>query len=142
MTLSIPGTGLCHCAALRKAARTVTQHYDGHLEPVGLRISQYSMLLAVARKPGLSVNDLAAALVLDRTTTGRNIKPLERAGLLEIEVSRSDARSRTVHLTKKGREVVRKAVPLWERAQADLEGDYGMQAVKAIRDALIVLKDA
>ncbi|MGA9947175.1 MAG: MarR family winged helix-turn-helix transcriptional regulator, partial [Xanthobacteraceae bacterium] len=68
----------CNCLALRQAARHVTQIYDQVLAPSGLRATQYSILARLQRKGPMTNNALAAELVMDRTTLGRNILPLER----------------------------------------------------------------
>ena len=65
----------CNCLALRQAARHVTQFYDQCLAPAGLRSTQYSILSRLARSGPMTINLLAADLVMDRTTLGRNIRP-------------------------------------------------------------------
>lgn len=65
----------CHCNALRQGARQVTQFYDRHLAPSGLRISQYALLKGLARLGPISINGLADAMVMDRTTLGRGLRP-------------------------------------------------------------------
>jgi len=66
----------CNCLALRQAARHVSQFYDQFLAGCGLRGTQYSILARLQRRGPMSINALAAALVMDRTTLGRNILPL------------------------------------------------------------------
>ena len=53
---------LCHCNAIRQGARQVTQFYDRHLAPAGLRTSQYSMLVGLARLGPISINGFADAM--------------------------------------------------------------------------------
>ena len=74
----------CNCLALRQAARHVSQIYDAHLALVGLRTTQYSILAKLKRLGPLSINALANSMVMDRTTLGRAIRPLERDKLLAI----------------------------------------------------------
>src|SRR5271166_4675541 len=92
----------CICLAVRQAARHVTQSYDQFLAPAGLRTTQFSVLAKLKRKGPMTINALAAELVMDRTTLGRNILPLERDGLISIEPLESDRRSKALHLTKAG----------------------------------------
>ena len=77
----------CTCLAVRQAARRITQFYDQHLAPVGLRTTQFSILSRLRRKGPMAINALAADMVMDRTTLGRNILPLERDGLIRIDRS-------------------------------------------------------
>jgi DNA-binding MarR family transcriptional regulator len=106
----------CVCFNLRKAARITAQVYDQHLAPVGLKNTQFSLLNVVATLGPLSITDLAGQLVMDRTTLTRNLKPVERDGLIEV-VAGEDARTRHVQITTKGRKTLNKALPLWEDAQ-------------------------
>src|SRR6202790_5420603 len=75
----------CNCFAVRQAARHVTQFYDQFLAPTGLRTSQFSILARLKRLGPMTINTLAAELVMDRTTLGRNILPLERDHLVVIQ---------------------------------------------------------
>src|SRR4029079_9714291 len=84
----------CTCLAVRQAARHVTQFYDQLLAPSGLRTTQFSILAKLRRLGPITINALPAKLVMDRTTLGRNILPLEREGLIVIVPSSSDRRSK------------------------------------------------
>src|SRR3954447_4935417 len=66
----------CNCFALRQAARRVTQIYERHLGAVGLTAAQFTILAKLARKPRLPMADLADAMVMERTTLVRAMKPL------------------------------------------------------------------
>lgn len=107
----------CACFNLRKATRVITQLYDEALRPTGLRATQFSLLVAVKMFGQITVTRLAKMGVMDRTTLTRNLKPLEKQGLIKIE-SGEDKRKRIVTLTPKGTETLAKALPLWEKAQA------------------------
>jgi len=80
------GAPECNCLAIRQAARHVSQFYDQVFAPIGLRATQYAILTRLRRDGPMAINALAAALVMDRTTLGRNILPLERDGLIEIAI--------------------------------------------------------
>ena len=89
----------CMCLAVRQAARHVTQAYDHFLAPAGLRTTQFSILAKLKRKGPMTINALAADMVMDRTTLGRNILPLERDGLIAIEPIATDRRSKELRPT-------------------------------------------
>ena len=72
----------CNCLAVRQAARHITQFYDQFLAASGLRTTQFSILAKLRRLGPMTINALAADMVMDRTTLGRNILPLERDGLI------------------------------------------------------------
>jgi DNA-binding MarR family transcriptional regulator len=75
----------CNCLAVRQAARHITQFYDQFLAASWLRTTQFSILAKLRRLGPMTINVLAADLVMDRTTLGRNILPLERDGLIAVE---------------------------------------------------------
>lgn len=123
----------CNCLALRQAARHVTQIYDRFLAASGLRATQYSILARLNRNGSMTINALAAALGMDRTTLGRNIRPLIRDGLVAVIRGSADRRSRELRLTRRGRARVRAAYKEWKGAQARFESTFGVARAKALR---------
>src|SRR5580700_9060485 len=99
---SILATADCNCLVVRQAARCITQFCDRYLAEAGLRTTQYGILVKLKRHAPMSINALAAELVMDRTTLGRNVQPLERDGLIAIEPDPQDRRSRVPRLTRTG----------------------------------------
>jgi len=107
----------CTCFNLRKAARAITQHYDEALKPSGLRATQFSILGVLARMTPAPLNRLSDALVMDRTTLTRNLRPLVAKGLIVIAADEDDRRRRSVGLTGKGAKALNQALPLWRSVQ-------------------------
>jgi DNA-binding MarR family transcriptional regulator len=134
-TAEIPEVLACNCLAIRQAARQITQLYEGHLAAIGLTASQYSILAKLSRLGPLSINVLAAEMVMDRTTTGRAVQPLERDRLVAIEAGR-DARTKLVRLTPAGAKRFKAAVAHWREAQQEFERAYGAEESAALRAAL------
>lgn len=116
----------CGCFNLRKASRAVTQYFDHCLEPAGIRATQFTLLVSMAAVSARTLTEMASTLVMDRTTLTRNLKPLEKLGLIETIAPR-DKRSKAYALTEKGREVLIKGVPLWELAQNKLVHGLGQE---------------
>src|SRR2546423_5439587 len=102
---------LCMCASVRRAARVLTKLYDASLAPSGIGIAQFDLLATIGTAEGANRTELASALAMDRTTLVRNLKVLERDGLIE-PAEGDDRRSRAVRLTEKGRTAFRRAEPL------------------------------
>ena len=126
----------CTCLAVRQAARRVTQFYDRFLAPMGLRTTQFSILAKLRRLGETTINELAAEMVMDRTTLGRNILPLEREGLISIEPGRTDRRSKTVKLTAEGRKRLDEARERWRAAQAGFAHAFGEERAVLLRSLL------
>ena len=127
---------VCNCLALRQATRLVTQFYDQHLAASGLRGTQYSILARLDRLGPMTINALAAELVMDRTTLGRNILPLERDGLIRVEPNSADARSRDLALTAKGVKRLRGARAGWIKAQNGFDAAFGGKNAAELRALL------
>jgi len=109
----------CACLKVRTAARAVTRFYDDALRPVGLRATQLSVLVAVAFGEAVSIASLSRLLGMDRSTLTRNLRPLELKGLVVLGPE-AHHRSRTLSITSKGKELVRQALPIWEKTQDQL----------------------
>jgi DNA-binding MarR family transcriptional regulator len=130
----------CNCFAVRSAARHVTQFYDQFLVPSGLRTTQFSILARLKRLGPQTINALAGEMVMDRTTLGRNILPLERDGLIRVEATASDRRAKELHLTKAGEKRLQAARKGWAAAQARFETTFGPQRAAELRRMLGVLR--
>jgi DNA-binding MarR family transcriptional regulator len=126
-TDTLPMPEECNCLAARQAARHITQLYDQFLMPVGLRTTQFSILARLERLGPLTINALAAELVMDRTTMGRTIQPLVRQRLIAIVRGKPDRRCKELHLTELGAERLREAVKYWIRAQNRFAEIFGAE---------------
>jgi len=126
----------CNCLAIRQAARHVTQFYDQLFAPVGLRATQYAILSRLKRDGPMTINALAGALVMDRTTLGRNILPLQRDGLIEVVASPADRRRRELRLTAKGTEKQRQGSERWAVAQQRFDDVFGGDRAAELRGLL------
>jgi DNA-binding MarR family transcriptional regulator len=115
----------CTCLALRQAARHVSQFYDQHLAPSGLRITQFSILAKLKLEGPLTINGLAETLVMDPTTLGRNVLPLQRDGLIAVARGVHDRRSKELHLTEVGLDRLNAAWTYWAKAQAGFDAAFG-----------------
>jgi DNA-binding MarR family transcriptional regulator len=135
----MPTPDLCNCLAIRKAARHVTQFYDRRLAPTGLTTPQFSILARLRRRGPSTINELAEELVMDRTTLGRNLRPLERDGLLAIAADPADRRRRALAVTPEGEARLGQAAPLWAAAQRDFADRFGQEAAVALRTTLASL---
>jgi DNA-binding MarR family transcriptional regulator len=133
---SLPRPEDCNCLAVRQAARHVTQFYDRFLAAAGLRTTQFSILVKLKRLGPMTINALASDLVVDRTTLGRNILPLEREGLIAVEPGRSDRRSKELRLTDAGAARLRIAVKDWAEAQGRFEAAFGRKRTPELRALL------
>jgi DNA-binding MarR family transcriptional regulator len=129
----------CNNTALRKASRRLSQTYDEIVAPSGLKSTQLSVLFEIDRSNDgpTTMKDLAAALVMDRSTLGQNLRPLEREGLVVMVNNPDDGRSKLVKLTVKGKKKVVSAAALWNIAQNEFEQKFGEENAAALRTILL-----
>jgi len=129
-------TGGCVCLNLRGAARAVTQFYDETLKPSGLKVTQFSVLAAVATGGPASMTAISRTLVMDRTTLTRNLKPLMDRGLVQEKKNSRDHRQRHISLTREGMIALSRALPLWKRAQNQVVNGLGLARWKGMQRLL------
>lgn len=114
----------CTCSHVRKASRVLTQLYDTFLQPSGLRMTQFTVLVVIALSGQATVMHLAERLAMDRSALARALKPLEHQGLLTVEPG-PDRRTRLVQLTPAGRATLVRIRPYWLQAQQQVVTHLG-----------------
>jgi len=130
---------LCNCFAVRQAARQVTRLYERHLGKAQLTSAQFSILAALGAAGQMTMAELATALVMDRTTLLRAMKPLQRESLLKSTSSEADPRQLVFSLATAGERKLNQALPLWKKAQEEFESGIGAREAARLRGALLAL---
>ena len=130
----------CTCLRLRRTTRRITQIYDRFLEPAGLTINQFGLLArlygAGLRGETLTIGMLAERVGMDPTTLNRSLKPLAASGLVANGSNPADQRVRAVLITDDGIARLRDAVPLWRKAQAQIDNALGIDTTVALNGLL------
>jgi len=124
--------------SLRSAAQNLTRAYDAALAPAGVNANQFSLMNLIRTAEDPSVKALADISDLDHSTLVRNLKVLEKRGLVAMR-SGEDARTRVVELTRDGRATVREAAPLWESVQNDFLDKLGAEKRSDLKNMLSAL---
>ena len=128
----------CVSFNIRKAARAVTQLYDERMRPFGLRSTQLPILGKTLILEPVTVTRLAKVTVTDRTTLTRNLRLLEKQGLIQVDMG-SDRREREVRLTDRGREVLARVYPIWREVQAEVAKRFGSARLARLLSELSAL---
>ncbi|MBI3675160.1 MAG: winged helix-turn-helix transcriptional regulator [Proteobacteria bacterium] len=126
----------CLCLHVQRAARVVARHFDEALRPLELTNGQFSLLVSLNRSKPPTIGYTSALLAMDRTTLTANLKPLERRGLVKVQVDKADRRSRLMVLTLAGKELLAAAVPIWRKAHAAAERKIGKANAERLRTDL------
>ena len=124
-------TAPCYCTTMRRAARRLTAIYDDALKPVGISLAQLSLMRNIARSGTISVGDLGRLMELDRSTTGRNVRVLVKAGMARF-IASDDNRETIVTISDEGNRILEEAAPLWEAAQRGVEAMLGLDNAEAL----------
>jgi DNA-binding MarR family transcriptional regulator len=131
----------CNCLNLRRAALRMTKLYDKYLTPSGLTVTQFALMNHLFQHgPMSSVSELASLMRLDRTTIARNLRPLERAGII-ADASIPGTRSRELKLTQSGAARCKEAVKLWEDAQRSIEDTIGQENIQRLTELLSAIEN-
>jgi DNA-binding MarR family transcriptional regulator len=125
----------CTCFNLRKATRAVTQLFDEALKPCGLFATQFTLLAAVSSKENVGITELSKALVMDRTTLTRNLKPLQKSGWVEV-LPGEDKRTKILSLTRSGKKVLKQAMIRWKEVQNQVVKTLGKSNWEVLLDNL------
>jgi DNA-binding MarR family transcriptional regulator len=136
---STPALTSCNCFAVRQAARHVTKLYERYLADAQLTSAQFSILGALGEGGPMTMADLASALVMDRTTLLRAMKPLQREELLKSTASSADPRQLVFSLSPAGLRKLKEALPLWNKAQEEFEAQVGAREAAQLRRSLLAL---
>jgi DNA-binding MarR family transcriptional regulator len=105
----------------------ITRLYDAALRPSGLGVAQFTLLQALNTAPGMSQKQLASLLEIDSTTLTRTLAPLRRARWLRSTAG-DDRREVHLALTAEGKRAYKRALPYWERAQAEFTRALGAES--------------
>lgn len=121
----------CACATARRAARTVSQFYDGHLKGTGLEAGQFALLTLIDRLGPCNQSAIGEAFAMDKTTVSRNVTLLKNKGWIE-DASSTDRRHRRYVLSANGRKCLNGARPAWRRAQQRLRASMTAEQWEAM----------
>lgn len=111
----------CLCLHVQRAARALARRFDEALRPLNITNGQFSLMMSLNRPEAPSIGSVASLLAMDRTTLTAALKPLERRGFVKVMADPQDRRSRLLTLTQKGRRLLARAFPVWERTHREVE---------------------
>ena len=122
---SLPPPALpCMCANLRRATRALTQRYDEALRPLGLTITQFTILQALSLSGAITQGKLGEILAMDSTTLTRTLAVMSGHGWVAKKYG-TDRRERLLRLTRTGESELNRAIPQWRSTQETLRARLG-----------------
>jgi DNA-binding MarR family transcriptional regulator len=124
------------CFAVRQAARHISKLYERHLSEAGITPTQFSILSTLARSPSVTMMQLAEAMVMDRTTLVRALRPLLRDEFVAGSSREHPKRRLQLTLTQPGRAKLDEAMTHWRAAQEGFERSFGPLQAASLRSEL------
>lgn len=116
----------CTCFNVRRVSRVITQFFDAEVRRHGIRPTQTPILRALQAKSGWSMAELSAWLGMERTTLLRNLRPLQRDGLVRAKGAGRGGHVE-LEITATGRAALTKALPAWRAAQGKVVATLGAE---------------
>jgi DNA-binding MarR family transcriptional regulator len=129
----------CLCLHVQRTARALARRFDEAFRPLNLTSGQFSLLVSLNRPTPPNIGSVASLLAMDRTTLTAALKPLERRGLIDVRIHAKDRRTRLLKLTRKGRTLLSRAVPIWDSTHTRLEKQLADADPERLRSDLHVL---
>src|SRR5271170_4188074 len=102
-----------------KAHRALAAHVEDSVARHGLCLSDFMALEALLHKGPLTVGEIGARVLLASGSMTAAVDRLEKMGLVRREFTEKDRRARVIHLTPRGRRLVKTVFAAHWR---DLEG--------------------
>ena len=132
---------MCVCTHIRKAARAITRLYDDAMNDTGIRYTQMILLMVLHEHKELTVTLLAEEMLMDASTVARNMRPLDKNGLIVIRKGK-DRRQRLISLSEKGTEAVVKGRKYRQKAQNKISSAFTEQQLLGHIASITALVDA
>ena len=123
-----PYKSTCYCTNLRRSAGIISDFYDAALKDAGVTVAQYYLLINLSRLGNTNITHWAEHVGLDRSTMVRNIKLLRARGLVRT----AEGHGKVFALSPEGERVLELAIPLWQKAQEQIESVLGKDDTEAI----------
>lgn len=130
--------GACISNTLRMTYRRVSKKYDEIMKPSGLSIAQFFLLGHISAAPDPSITEIARATNLDRTTLSRNLKILEKIGLITITQG-ANSKTKRVSLSREGEKKLKRAISYWQKAQNKTMEKIGTSRWASVKSILAEL---
>jgi DNA-binding MarR family transcriptional regulator len=131
----------CIATKVRLLNRAVTAIYDEALRPYGLKVTQMTVLVTVARIGDASPGAVGRTLHMEKSTMSRNVDRMRARGWLDT-VPTQDGRAHLLRVTPRGRRLLEEAHAAWSRAQQRTSKLLGEQGVRGISRTLEVFSRA
>ena len=123
----------CLLMRVRKLDRVLTGIYNAELRPFGLKASQITLLVLIAKAGPIRRIEIGKRLRLDPSTLTRNLKIMLTNGWIQEIADEEDGRGLPVQITAQGRDLLNQIGPSWRKAQTRTEKFLGAAGATLMR---------
>ncbi|MDO3678883.1 MarR family winged helix-turn-helix transcriptional regulator [Paenibacillus ehimensis] len=124
---------------VHRADLKLNNYYQKVVNPFGITVDQWEILVILWEKEGITQKELAERLYKDQTNIARMLFKLEKKGFVHRVTHETDRRSLRVYLTPKGREIKEDILaPSIEAYKKTVEG-LSEEEVETFRRILAVM---
>lgn len=127
----------CISIRVRMLSRVITAIYDETFRSTGLTANQFNMLVVILKMQKPTAKSIARILKMETSTVSRNLERMMKRGWLTID--RHEGRKQELAVTKKGADLIEKALPAWRKAQAKAQVLLGKKESAALSQLTEVL---
>ena len=113
---------------LRRLSRIVDKRFRSSLKDFDITENQMTVLFVLKNSGTVDQGILGKKLVLERSSISRNINVLYRKGY----VGKSNEYRPQVYLTRIGKKLVMKLIPLWEKVMDNIISEIGEDRTEMI----------
>jgi DNA-binding MarR family transcriptional regulator len=121
---------------LKHAFFQLEELHAGHMEPAGVNVREFTVLLLLSSREPESQQQAAQRLGVDRTTMVGLLDSLEGKGLVARQPDLADRRRNVVVLTDAGRKTLKDARAASDRAERKLLADLSAAESDQLRELL------
>jgi len=120
----------CLAGRSRVLSRALTAISDRALSPIGLKTSQFNLLVVVSLEDRPA--KICAGLQMEESTLSRNVERMQRRGWVQFSAG-PDRRSHLIKITAKGRKLLKRAYPIWLEVQREIGRRLGAEGTAALK---------
>jgi len=119
--------------AASRASITLRKVFAQHMEPLGLKIVEFSILMLVVQNPQVNQKQLGQALDISAPNMAVTLDRMVECGWVERVRGTKDRRAQHIHLTRQGAQLVQRA----EKIAATMEAP-ALAMLSAAERALLI----
>ena len=125
---------------LTKISRVAAQYRTEQLAPLGLKACHGSYLFAICRCPGITQDQLARRIFINKSNVARQLAVLEEDGFVERRPSPEDKRAIQVFPTEKARQAMPEIVRIFRCWESFVAQDLSEEERKILVSMLEKMK--